>query len=159
MKYLLLAFLFFFSKNVNAQDIPAYKAEDVLKRISNEDTFYVVNFWATWCGPCVKELPEFDALQEHIKGRPVKILLVSLDFKKDYPKKLRKFIKRKKLQHEVVWLDETNANEFIPKIENRWGGSIPATLLVYGKKQYRNFFEGAITAQQLTRLIDKQLAY
>src|SRR5690606_7705667 len=94
-----LIFLFAINQ-INAQDIPVYKAEDVLNRTRNKDTFYVINFWATWCGPCVKELPEFDALREDIKDRPVKILLVSLDFKEDYPKKLRHFIKKKRLKHE-----------------------------------------------------------
>lgn len=159
MKSLLLALATLFSFASKAQTIPAYKAEDVLQRISNPDTFYVVNFWATWCGPCVKELPEFDKLQAAFHDQPVKILLVSTDFADAYPKKLANFVKRKKLPHEVVWLNESKPNEFIPKLADEWGGAIPATLLVYGKNQYRNFFEGSITAQQLQLLIEKQLAY
>lgn len=159
MKSLLLALATLFSFASKAQTIPAYKAEDVLQRISNPDTFYVVNFWATWCGPCVKELPEFDKLQAAFHDQPVKILLVSTDFADAYPKKLANFVKRKKLAHEVVWLNESKPNEFIPKLADEWGGAIPATLLVYGKNQYRNFFEGSITAQQLQLLIEKQLAY
>lgn len=141
-----------------AQQISIYKADDLVKRISNTDTFYVVNFWATWCGPCVKELPEFDKLKFHLSGKPVKILLVSLDFKEAYPKKIANVIRKKDLQHEVVWFNETNANEFIPKISNEWQGSIPATLLFYKKMEYRNFFEGSITAEQLQLMIEKQLA-
>lgn len=156
---MLLALATLFSFASKAQTIPAYKAEDVLQRISNPDTFYVVNFWATWCGPCVKELPEFDKLQTAFHDQPVKILLVSTDFADAYPKKLANFVKRKKLAHEVVWLNESKPNEFIPKLADEWGGAIPATLLVYGKNQYRNFFEGSITAQQLQLLIEKQLAY
>lgn len=159
MRYILVALLALFVTNASAQDIPAYKADDLLQRVQNPDTLYVVNFWATWCGPCVKELPEFDKMQQQFAGRPVKILLVSTDFKEDYPKKIASFVRKKKLQQEVIWLNETNANEFIPKIENSWGGSIPATLIIYNKNQYRNFFEGAITARQISLLIDKQLAY
>ncbi|HRO43906.1 MAG TPA: TlpA disulfide reductase family protein [Flavipsychrobacter sp.] len=159
MKFFLSFVIVLFSLSVHAQSIPAYKAEDVLQRISNPDTFYVVNFWATWCGPCVKELPEFDKLEKAFTDRPVKILLVSTDFKEDYPKKVANFIRRKKLSHEVIWLNESKPNEFIPKLASEWGGAIPATLLVYGKNQYRNFFEGSITAKQLQLLIDKQLAY
>lgn len=144
---------------VKAQIIPSYKAEDVLRRIANPDTVYVVNFWATWCGPCVKELPEFDKLKTTLEGHPVKILLVSTDFQEAYPKKLANFIKKKKIDHEVVWLNESKPNEFIPKLASEWGGAIPATLLIYGKNNYRNFFEGSITAQQLRLLIEKQMAY
>src|SRR5690606_11749856 len=124
----LFAFLCYTS-TIQAQDIKAYKVEDLTKRISAKDTVYVVNFWATWCGPCVRELPEFDKLKSQLEGKPVKILLVSLDFKDEYQKKIPKFIKKKKLEHEVVWLNETDANYFIPKIDDRWQGSIPATLI------------------------------
>lgn len=143
-----------------AQDIAAYKAEDLMSRVKKggDDTLYVVNFWATWCGPCIKELPQFDKLADKYKGMPVKVLLVSLDFKNDYPQKIQKFINKKKLAHEVAWLNETNANEFIPKIENEWQGSIPATLIIYPKNDYRKFFEGMVKSEQLTVLIDKQLA-
>lgn len=159
MKKLLIIFALIFCVQAGySQTIPAYKAEDITKRINaHPDTFYVVNFWATWCGPCIKELPEFVELEQRYKGKPVKVLLVSLDFKKDYPKKIEKFIKKKDLSMEVIWLNETNANEFIPKIEQRWQGSIPATVLRYKKKNYSNFFEGIIKAKQITPLVDKQL--
>ena len=141
-----------------AQNIPAYKVTDLMDRVSNKDTLYIVNFWATWCGPCVKELPEFSKLAKHYEGQPVKILLVSCDFKTDYPKKLVSFIRKKKLAHEVAWLNETDANYFIPKIDNRWQGSIPATLIINSRNDYKNFFEGMIKAEQIQVLADKQLA-
>lgn len=149
----------FLSCYAQAQTIAAYKAEDIMERVAaHPDTFYVVNFWATWCGPCIKELPEFDALADKYKDQPVKVILVSLDFKKDYPEKIEKFIKKKNLTHEVVWLNETKANEFIPKIADEWQGSIPATMLYFKKRSYKKFFEGIIKSHQLTTLIDKQLS-
>ena len=88
----------------------------------------------------------------------MKIVLVSVDFPNDYPKKVVNLIKKRKLTHEVGWLNETDANYFIPKIDNRWQGSIPATLILSNRNEYKNFFEGMVSAKQLQVLIDKQLA-
>ncbi len=161
VKYIvaLVITIMFVGGQIYAQEIPSIKADKLMKRLeANEDTLYIVGFWATWCGPCVKELPEFDKLADKYKGYPVKVLLVSLDFKNDYPAKLQKFINKRKLAHEVVWLNESNANEYIPKITNEWQGSIPATLLYYKKHRWTKFYEGMVKSEQLSVLIDKQLA-
>ncbi|OJW82361.1 MAG: hypothetical protein BGO69_17390 [Bacteroidetes bacterium 46-16] len=140
-----------------AQNIPAYNADALMKRASSGDTLYVINFWATWCVPCVKELPCFDTLQAKYKNKPVKVLLVSFDFKEAYPKKIGAFIKKKKVVPDVLWFTETNANEFIPKIERSWSGALPATLILQPSKKFRSFTEGTITTPVLADVIDKQL--
>lgn len=156
-KIIVILFLAFSFVSAQAQNVQAYKVEDLLARTQNKDTIYIINFWATWCGPCVKELPEFNELQEMYATKPVKVLMVSLDFEDAYPKKISSFIKKKNLLPEVVWLNETNANSFIPKIADEWQGSIPATLILYHKKDYRNFFEGIINSRQISRVVDRQL--
>ncbi len=140
---------------VFAQHIPAYSADDIIHRTSSKDTLYIINFWATWCAPCVQELPEFNKLQKKYEGRPVKILLVSLDFKTDYPNKLAVFLQRKNITPEVVWLSDTNPNDFIPKIENSWEGSIPATVIVHPGKDFKKFIEGQVTEREITAIADK----
>ena len=129
---------------------PLTKADELMKRITNKsDTTYVVNFWATWCGPCVKELPYFEKLNEQYASEKVKVLLVSIDFVKDYEKKLQPFVKRKKLGSEVMLLNETKPNEFIDKINPKWSGSIPATMIVNNKEKYNEFFEKEVTYEFL----------
>lgn len=129
---------------------PIIKAEDLVKRYTNRsDTTYVINFWATWCGPCVKELPYFEKLNESYLNKKVKIILVSLDFVADYDAKLVRFIKRKKLKSEVMLLNETKANEFIDKIDKRWNGSIPATLIVNNAMNYKALFEQEVSYEFL----------
>ena len=157
-KTLLFAAILFMATFASAQNVRSYKVDELMDRVSSQDTIYIVNFWATWCGPCLKELPEFDKLNEAYANRPVKIVLVSVDFPNDYPKKVVNLIKKRKLTHEVGWLNETDANYFIPKIDNRWQGSIPATLILSNRNEYKNFFEGMVSAKQLQVLIDKQLA-
>lgn len=142
----------------SAQKLPSYNADALMKRVSNKDTTYIINFWATWCVPCVAELPGFDTLQLRYHGKPVKVLLVSFDFKEAYPKKILEFIKKKKVVPEVLWFSETNANEFIPKIEQRWSGSLPATLIL-GHDNFRWFHEGSVNTTEISAVIDKQAAH
>jgi len=110
-----------------------YKIDGLLKRISNPDTTYVVNFWATWCKPCIQELPAFDSLFAQTKQSTIKIILVSLDFKEELEKKVNPFLKRNQIKSECVLLDEVNGNNFINQISEKWTGAIPATLFKRGK--------------------------
>ena len=138
--------------HVRGQEIkPAIiKAEDLVKRYANNsDTTYVINFWATWCEPCVKELPYFEQLNEIYAAKKVKVMLVSLDFLNDYESRLIKFVGKKKLRSEVMLLNETKPNEFINKIDPRWQGSIPATMIINKEQQYSSFFEKPLSYEFL----------
>jgi len=125
-----------------SQHVSVIKITDLENRIkNNSDTAYVVNFWATWCVPCVKELPAFDSLNAAYSKKKVKVLLVSLDFKEDLQTKLIPFLITKKIKSEVVLLDETDANYFIPRIAETWSGAIPATLMINNQQKINRFFE------------------
>ncbi|XZF14113.1 TlpA disulfide reductase family protein [Chitinophagaceae bacterium MMS25-I14] len=137
----------------SAQKTLPVTAHSLMNRAAEKDTTYIINFWATWCGPCVKELPAFDTLQRQYAGKPVKVLLVSFDFKEDYQKKINAFVARKHPLPEILWFSETNADEFIPVIDNRWSGALPATLVVHGAD--RAFFEGTITVAEVSAAANK----
>jgi thiol-disulfide isomerase/thioredoxin len=124
-----------------------------MARAGNADTTYIINFWASWCGPCVKELPQFTELQNRYKGRKVKVLLVSLDFPDSYPAKLETYVEKKKIEPEVIWFSETNANEFIPKIDKNWSGSLPGTMVINRGAKYKLFLERMITADEIADLV------
>lgn len=117
------------------------------------DTTYVVNFWATWCQPCVKELPAFEQLNENFKKQKVKVLLVSLDMAKMAETKLLPFIKDKKLKSKVIMMRDPDANSWIGKVSGDWSGAIPATL-IYNKKA-RKFYERSFTASELEKELVK----
>lgn len=140
---------------LKAQTIPSYTADDLLKRIGNKDTTYIINFWATWCGPCVRELPQFDKLETMFEGKPVKVIMASFDFKESYPDKLATYITRKKLLPQVIWWSETNANQFIPKIDNNWSGALPATWVVNARSKFHAFIERPVTAEEIATLVSK----
>ncbi|HMR43851.1 MAG TPA: TlpA disulfide reductase family protein [Saprospiraceae bacterium] len=99
------------------------------------DTTYVINFWATWCKPCVEEMPYFEQLHEKYRDQKVKILLVSLDFKKQIDSKLKPFIRERNLQPEVVVLADPDANSWISKVDENWGGAIPITIVYKGEQR------------------------
>lgn len=140
-----------------AQKISAYNADQLMQRVSNPDTIYVVNFWATWCVPCVEELPSFNMINDLYKGKPVKVLLLSFDFKEQYPAALESWVKKKKLHPEVAWFNETNPTEYIPKIAPTWEGGLPATLFINNKTGEKTVKPDQITTDELKSWIDKQL--
>jgi thiol-disulfide isomerase/thioredoxin len=146
----------FLASNSMAQAPQAYNADMLMNRVAHSDTTYIINFWATWCIPCVKELPEFNSLETRYRAQPVKVLLVSLDFTDSYPNKLQQFVSDKQLEPEVIWLNETNANKFIPKIDNRWSGALPATLIVFKNKKRTHFIEDSITEEQIVSILNQE---
>ena len=110
---------------------------------------YVVNFWATWCAPCIKELPYFEALN---KNQNIDVLLVSLDFPQHKESRLMPFIKKNQLQSKVVHLDDTNENFWINAIDTTWSGAIPATIIYNNQK--RGFYERLFTQKELETLVE-----
>ncbi|WP_410879530.1 TlpA family protein disulfide reductase [Myroides sp. DW712] len=118
-----------------------------------DDKVYVVNFWATWCVPCVKELPDFVQLYNENKTRPdFEMVLVSLDRSADFETKVKPFITDHQLTPPVVLLaDVKRMNEWIPAIHKSWSGAIPATAIYKNGKQIY-FHEGILTYEELKKI-------
>jgi thiol-disulfide isomerase/thioredoxin len=115
------------------------------------DSIYVINFWATWCAPCVKEIPDFEKLYEKYKTDMVKVLFVSLDFPAHIENRVIPFIKRMNMQAQVILLDDPRSNRWIPKVSDEWTGAIPATL-VYSQG-FRQFYEREFKYEELEEII------
>lgn len=150
-----LLFAVLFSYGVQAQPIRKIKMNELLKRIDTTSVPLVVNFWATWCGPCVRELPWFEKNVAAMKDKKVKLLLVSLDYPGDYPKGIASFAKRNGINSEIIWLDETNPDDFCPKLDKRWQGTIPVSLMVNHAKQYRQFYNQQLPEPKLVQELNK----
>lgn len=128
--------MFLLSNTIQAQNVAVFDNYSSLKKeiLSDKNTIYVVNFWATWCGPCVKELPHFEQLNSENKN--IKVVLVSLDFKNTLESKLKPFLKKKNIKSEVVLLTDTDYNSWLPQVDKEWSGSIPATLIIKNGQQF-----------------------
>ena len=131
-----------------ANKIPSYNFEELNQFLTKEnDTTYVVNFWATWCKPCIKELPAFEQLNADYSEEKVKVLLVSLDFPNKIEKQVIPFIENNNIQSQVVLLDDDDSNTWIPLVSEEWSGAIPATIIY--NKTFRKFYERSFTYTEL----------
>lgn len=118
-----------------------------------DDKTYIVNFWATWCKPCLEEMPYFQKTYEEQHANNVELILVSLDMPSMWKKRLVPYVVEKELKGDVVILDDPKMNEWIPKIAKEWGGGIPATL-IYNKDK-RAFYERGFTYEELNTELKK----
>lgn len=114
-----------------ANGIPVYNTFEELEDLFHieNDTTYVINFWATWCKPCVEELPYLEELHEKSKGTKTKVILVSLDFPKQIESKLVPFVEKRELAPTVLALLDGKFNKWIDKVSPEWDGTIPATYI------------------------------
>lgn len=148
--FLLLSLLLSFINpwpEVKVVDIPALQKHTQ----QNNDTLYVVNFWATWCKPCVEEMPYFEKANAAFAAQKVKVVLVSINALKEKTA-VEKFAAKNNIHSEVLLLNAGNPNVWINQLEPQWSGSLPATIL-YRNGQKVFFHEGELNQSQLDSVI------
>jgi thiol-disulfide isomerase/thioredoxin len=153
MRKLLICCLVTVAIGAQGQEAEMIKLDQLKNLIeSKSEHIKVINFWATWCAPCIKEIPLFEKLGQ--ERSDVKVTLVSMDLDLDPDaEKVHKFVARKKLQSRVLILDATSPNLWIDQIEKEWSGALPATLIVNGKTGQRKFVEKELHEGELEKLI------
>lgn len=145
----ILLFLWLFT-TAKGQTADLIKWPDMEKMLAKQDdTVRIFNFWATWCAPCVKELPEFARAKNQCQDAAVIFYFISLDFKRDYEKRLIPFLAKNPLPGPVFLLDEPDYNRWIDQIDRQWEGSIPATLFQGPAGSLPRFYEGELNAEQI----------
>ena len=103
------------------------------------EQLWVVNFWATSCAPCIKEMPLFQQLEED--NKEVKILLVSLDKAKELHNRVYPFVQKHGITSEVIILGDQNYSYWTEKIDVSWYGALPATIIFKGNQRAFRFGE------------------
>jgi len=112
---------------VSLEPIDEAGVKDLLK--NNSDKLRLVNIWATWCGPCVVEFPEFVAMNHMYRGRDFEFISICLDdmAKKD---KALKFLKEKQASNKNYIFNIDNKYAFIEAINPKWQGALPYTMII-----------------------------
>jgi thiol-disulfide isomerase/thioredoxin len=147
-------FLIFLIQFAFAQDINVLTFKQFQKKLKKEKAeIIILNFWATWCKPCVEELPDFERIYAEYKDKNVKVMLVSLDFASDLETNVKPFWKSKGFEMQTYLLNESDPNKWINQIEPKWSGAMPATFVYYKRKQI-GFVEGKITEKWLKEKIE-----
>ena len=117
-----------------------------------KDTTFVINFWATWCAPCVAELPHFEKLQAESNTSPLKVILISVDSKSKLKQLVDPFVKKHGIKSEVFLFEETDQQKFIDHVDKNWSGSVPATLVVNTAASRRALYEREFSYEELKSL-------
>jgi thiol-disulfide isomerase/thioredoxin len=137
----------------HAQEIEIIKKPQMMQMLAAQDEkIYVFNYWASWCAPCVKELPAFKQLAENLKDKNVQVVLFSLDFAEDV-EKAKKVLSKKQITFKTYLLDETKYDTWISDVEPKWQGAIPATMIVKGKQ--RVFINEETSYEELMKHINR----
>lgn len=138
---------------LKAQSIPEYDFGGVEVWLNkNNDTTYVVNFWATWCKPCVEEIPGFLEVASELEDEAVKFVFVSLDFPGQKDSRLIPFVEKYGMaDHLVILLNDPDSNVWINKVDADWSGAIPGTLVYKGTD--RSFYEKSLSKEELKTII------
>jgi thiol-disulfide isomerase/thioredoxin len=155
MKPISIIFFLFIAISSYAQEIKKIKITDLEKTIKESKEPMIINFWATYCVPCLKEIPYF---QEQAKSKKVVLLLVSVDLEEAYPKQITSTAKKLKLTASIKWLNETDADYFCPKVDSSWSGGLPSTLFINNATGYRKFIEDEISKNGFEKQIQAMLA-
>jgi thiol-disulfide isomerase/thioredoxin len=149
-RFIIIALFLLIPGGIFAQEktIPVLGFSDFERLLHQKsDTVYVINFWATWCGPCRRELPEFEKIHQDYALEKVKVLLVSLDFPSRLESGLNPYLESNRITAPVVLLNEPDANAWIDKVDPVWTGSLPATLIY--KRSNRLFYERELHYQDI----------
>ncbi len=140
------------------REISKFEELKPLLENAQNDTLLVFNFWATWCRPCVREMPYFIQLDSAYKDKKVKVILISLDMPELIDKKVKPFVEKRGISQEVIVLTDPRQNDWIPQVSEAWTGAIPATLVVEAQSGVRAFKEQSFTYEELSRWIEELLA-
>jgi thiol-disulfide isomerase/thioredoxin len=125
--------------------------------ISNKTKKYrLVNVWATWCGPCVIEFPEFVTMQRMYGARNFEFVSISTDGSKKIEKVLE-FLKNKTAAVKNYLSSSEDPYPLIEAVDQNWSGALPYSLLIAPGGKIVFAHQGLVEPLELRKVIIKKL--
>ncbi len=135
--------------------MPLNKVDDVKALMdASKGKVVLLNFWATWCKPCIKEFPELVKLYNNYKDKGFTIVFISADVPEEIKTKVVPFLKTQGVDFLTYYNGFDNPEDLINFIDKNWQGAIPSTYIydkdgkmessMLGSKKYEDF-ESLIT--------------
>lgn len=142
-----------------SRTVPVLTPTELWQRLQRSgDTLVVVNFWATWCRPCLEELPAFDSLARRYRGTVLRVWLVNVDFRSQW-ERVRSFVARRGFTAPVFLLAYGRGDRWMDTLHPEWSGSLPATLFWRASDSVRALFEGELSFDELERYVQQYLGH
>jgi thiol-disulfide isomerase/thioredoxin len=148
----LILFSFFIKGEKSVEVLKWPQLQSILEKDNGK--VKIVNFWATWCKPCMQELPDFEKIHLEYKDKNVEVILVSLDQASMANTRVKASLEKNTITARVILLDEVDFNKWINNIDSTWSGAIPATLVIYQKNNVRQFYEKQFSYTELKQIIN-----
>jgi len=151
MKKFVIAAIVLAAANIFSQDIKPLQSIADLDGIKEnaKGNVLLLNFWASWCKPCVKEFPELVKLYNDYKDKGFRLVFVSLDDLPDIEKKVVPFLKNQGVDFTTYYNKFDKPEELIDYVDKNWQGAIPSTYIydkdgklkqgILGSKNYEQF--------------------
>ena len=116
----------------------------------------LVNFWATWCGPCREEFPDLVKIDNEYKGK-IDFITITLDFEEELTTGVPKFLREMKAEMPTYLLTSADENTLIASISKDWSGALPFTILYNENGEITYSRQGKVDPETLKGEIEKTL--
>lgn len=151
----------FFSAGLGLAQAPSREslrpvdAPDILEIIrQHRGRLVLLNFWATWCPPCIVEFPEIVSLEKAYRDRGLVVVSVSADFPSQIDSKLLPFLDKHRPSFPVYIKQTDDVDDFIRIIDPQWTGAIPATFFFDRDGTVTNKKFSAMSGEEMKRILE-----
>ena len=152
-----MGLIFIFSHNICSQVVMPLSTTKDLESLRDlkKGNVVLVNFWATWCKPCIAEFPELVKIYNEYSDKGVEIIFISVDAPEDVNTKVVPFLNDKDVDFVTYYNNFTKPEDLINFFDIKWEGAIPTTYIYNKDWKQADCFVGIRTYDQFEKTIAK----